>query len=563
MRHLPAIGLCVSWALSPFGALAAQAPLAAGRTPQLPRSAALVLEVSFAPELASQTLALLAALPDAPARLTAMLKLVPIGAKALTGGVELDAALQALAPGRARLALLLRGGEPEPVFVAATDPAPEAQAVRARLWKKAGERLAVWDEGGTTIVAASQSALDAVRDAQDGRAPTLAALPAFVQWSRNGADVVPAPGLRLFVDLDALRARDLDRRPLWDRLDPLGRILLGPLAAAIDAAHALDVALSLDASGLALTARVDGSPLAQEPQGDAISTRLLASPRAARALPAAPADTIATLALDRGLRALFSDARALFGEAVEAQLRGGLSIADSLLGASFVDVFLPSLGEPLTLFVVAQPPVDPGLGADVDLPGFVLVAPLHDPKRATTLLRRGLGTLAIASNAERMRQGKLPFTLRSQNDDAGRLRLVFEPVERHGPLPAPVDVTLTPTIALGAKHVVFASTRETADAALRALDAQGDAARAHGDRLDWRPIGVGDYLARNQALAVLDAVLKRGVSTRQASREIDELVAVLRGFERASLALEYGVGVTTLRLSASLREPSTEKEMKR
>lgn len=525
-----------------------QGPAATDPIPRLPRSTVAVLETGDAPDLAQRALALIQALPDPPQRLQGLLTLLPIGVRAATGGVDLEPALRAMAADRAVLALVLRGAAPEPLFVATTGDDQEARELRARMLARLGGRGFVDDGDGRVIVAASRATLELAQRAWTGEAEQLGQ----AAWIERGGDT--GARLALHVDFAAVRARDPDRRSYWDRLDPAGRLLLGPLAAALDGARALNAELVLGERGVSLRAAIDGSPLAADAALDALAARLLASPREARVLPPAPLGTFVTLALDRSLRAPFVHVRELFGEAAEAQLRGGLSIANTLLGASLVDTLLPSLGATWTFFAVAQPPLDQETRAGLDLPGFAVVVPLVDAARAESMLRRGLGAFALAANAERLRNNRLTYTLRMARDDQDRLSLVFEPQEWHGATPAPVDVTLTPTLVFARTHLVFASTRETAYAAVAALDAGPADEGRHGDRSRVDPRGVAEYLARNEGLAVLDAVLKRGIGAQQARRELDDVIQVLRGLAPAEIALVHEVGRTTLTIALALRD---------
>lgn len=523
---------------------------------RLPRATVAVLELEDGAAWARRLIALLETMPDPPQRLQGLRTLLPTLVRAATGGVALDDALTALAPKRVVLALVSNGALPEPLLIAETEDASGARTLRSALLGRLGARAFVDDGDGRLIVAADLATLELARRAYDGVEPRLA-LEGFCTHAPRSA-----ASLLVHVDLAAVRAKDLDRRSYGERLDPGARLLFGPLAAALDRARAVHVELRVLPRGAELAMTIDGSPLAEDPAQDDEAALLLASPRRARTLPPAPAGTLATLALDRSLAAPFVHVRTLFGAAAEAQLLGGLSIADALLRASFVDELLPCFVGSATLFVVAQAQggnavADEGAAAaGLRLPGFALVLPLEDSARAAELALRGLSTFALAANVERMRQEKLPYAMRVQRDDEGRPCIVFEPSEWHGAAPAPLDATFQPTLLFGATQLVVASTRETALATMAARVDAADAATAtvQGDLLSLDPAGLAEYLTLNRELAVLDTVLKRGVPARQARRELDELAQVLRNLRPFALRLEPAIGSTTLRTELAWRE---------
>lgn len=527
-------------------------------TARLPRATVAVVEFEDGVAWARRLIALLETMPDPPQRLQGVRTLLPTLVRAATGGVALDDALAALAPKRVVLALVSSGALPEPLLIAETDDASGARTLRSNLLGRLGARAFVDDGDGRLIVAANLATLELARRAYDGVEPRLA-LEGFCTHAPRSA-----ASLLVHVDLAAVRAKDLDRRSYGERLDPGGRLLFGPLAAALDRARAVHVELRVLPRGAELAMTIDGSPLAEDPAGDDEAALLLASPRRARSLPPAPAGTLATLALDRSLAAPFVHVRKLFGAAAEAQLLGGLSIADALLRASFVNELLPCFTGSATLFVVAPAQggeaavaaaADDGpAAAGLVLPGFALVLPLQDSARAAELALRGLSTFALAANVERMRQEKLPYAMRVQRDDEGRPSIVFEPSEWHGAAPAPLDATFQPTLLFGATQLVVASTRETALATMAALAGAADEATVQGDLLGLDPAGLAEYLTLNRELAVLDTVLKRGVPARQARRELDELAQVLRNLRPFALRLEPAVGSTTLRTELAWRE---------
>jgi hypothetical protein len=519
-------------------------------TARLPRATVAVVEFEDGVAWARRLIALLETMPDPPQRLQGVRTLLPTLVRAATGGVALDDALAALAPKRVVLALVSSGALPEPLLIAETDDASGARTLRSSLLGRLGARAFVDDGDGRLIVAANLATLELARRAYDGVEPRLALEGFCTHAPRSAASLV------VHVDLAAVRAKDLDRRSYGERLDPGGRLLFGPLTAALDRARAVHVELEVLPRGAELAMTIDGSPLAGDPAQDDEAALLLASPRRARSLPPAPAGTLATLALDRSLAAPFVHVRKLFGAAAEAQLLGGLSIADALLRASFVNELLPCFRGSATLFVVApaQGGEAPAAAAGLLLPGFALVLPLKDSVRAAELALRGLSTFALAANVERMRQEKLPYAMRVQRDDEGRPGIVFEPSEWHGAAPAPLDATFQPTLLFGATQLVVASTRETALATMAALAGTADEVTVQGDLLSLDPAGLAEYLVLNRELAVLDTVLKRGVPARQARRELDELAQVLRNLQPFDLRLEPVAGSTTLRTELAWRE---------
>ena len=530
-------------------------------TGRLPADTLFALELGDPLGSARRALALVEALPDPPTRLRAGLTLLPLAARAALGGVAWEDAILAFAPHRAVLALVAVEGAPVPVFVAELDPVDRADGLRSRLLARFAANAEVREAGGHLLASVAPTALDSVARALRGESAQLASHP----WFADRTGPVPTSiDLRAWFNLDALRALDRDARTLWARLDGGGRFILGPLAAAIDDAQRLEVGVSFGAAAVEITALADGSPFAPDPAHDAIAAVLFGAGRASRSLPPSPAGTLATVALDRGLRGMFAHTDELFGEDAAVGTKSFLSIADLLVGGSFVDELLPTLGEPWTLFVTDAPPPDDEGGPGLDLPGFVLVAGIDDRARAEPLLRRGLGTFAVAAGAERSRKGQVPFALRTWREDGDALVLSFEPRAWRGPEPAPVDMRFSPTLVLGADHLVFGSTADAAERAVRALRAgPGTTDVIRGDRLQVDPSAIARYLGRNLELAVLDDVLKRGVAPRTARREFGDVMAVLAGIANLELELEHGEGTSRLVLRAALRTVAEAGEVKR
>lgn len=453
----------------------------------------------------------------------------------LATGLDLVDLAAAVAPSQALLALVRDGARAEPVYLARVgDGSGDLGFLLRRLRGRAAAEVV----DGVLRVARDPAVLQ--RAFGDG-AGQLGAREGFHELRPV---LAAGAGVRLYVDIARLRA-GADGRGLWSGLDGGGRWVIGPIAAAIDAATRFDAVLTLTGSGLALAGALDASVLAEQP-----AARLVAGGRDGYAVPPAPDGTLLRLTLDRSLRGLFGGLDALLGEDEAVEALSFLSIADRLVQASFVDDLLAGLGEPLTAFVVGAPAGDAQAAPVVDLPAVVVVARLDAP-RAEVLLTRMFRALAQISFFERAQQGRLPFQLRQDRGDPERATWYAEPVEWRGLEPAPIEACLTPTLTFAAGHAVIATTRE---AARRMVEALGRAplGRAVGDVAELEAKPIADYLARNRRVLALNAVLDDGVGLREAENRLRWIDRVLHAIARASVRIAPDRDRTSLRVEVEL-----------
>jgi len=514
-------------------------PTAGATTPRdlaalLPAETVLVVECA---DVRATVAGLYAALAPLPPAAQALGVLWQVGLLAECG-TDLDGVLGVLAPGAALLGLVpVASGGPRAVVLARIDDAAAVRRLAARL-----PRLGIELHGGVCAL------FPRAADAAVWRAFVASARPRLVHradFRRDAPEL--GPGLvRLWVDLAALRRAS--PRASFDRLDPGGRVLLGPLAAALDRAHRLDAVLRLQDGAIRLMARADGSAFGS-PAG-----LLLARPGAPRRPPKAPAGTIAAVYLDRSLRAYLQHAERLLPAATAARVRGEAANLDQLAGGvSFVDDVLGGLEEPWSFLVVSPEPavddVDANPRPRVVLPGFALVARLTD-ERAAARATRAFYRLSAVLSAQRL-QRRLPPRL-AQPRTANGLRLhVMRGWPYAGAGEPPTGEQIEATLLCTAGHIVVASTPACALAVARALGEPDRAVVGDAVRLD--PAALADVLRRNRSGLVLARVLDEGESQAQAGTFVDGLCAALELLGAIELDVQPGAEATTLCLTVTER----------
>ncbi len=470
-----------------------------------------------------------------PPRLRAIVGLAPGLLRGLTGGFGPEELAEVISPDAAALALVAVDGNVRPLLVARMDPrSPDLDRLLDRL---SGSFAGSVEDGVLAIARTPDDVLRYHRWRRDAEGRTLADRTGF---SVSRPELEDGASVRLFVDVAALRARR-DGRSAFERLDPGGRFLLGPLAVVLDRATRLDGLLHVGVDDVAFEAHLDATVLGTEPAG-----ALLAGGADDRELPPPPEGVLATLALDRSVKGLFGHLDEVLGQAVAVQAKSGLSIANALLGGSVVDDLLPALGEPPTLFAVRRD-VDTGDGPQpaLDLPSLVAVVPLADVGAATEQLVHLFRTTLTVNTIERRRRGQVAFLLRIRRTPDGEKLWVAEPEDWRGPLPIPTALGLSPTLGFGHGHAVIATTRDGAERALRALGSERPGERARGDVLTLEPAAGADYVTRNIASLTLGKVLDEGVSVVAARNELEGFRELLSVFARAEVAVRPEVDATT------------------
>lgn len=469
-----------------------------------------------------------------PGRVRAAPALVALGLRAATG-YSLGELLDALGSREVALALL-DGSPPTPVLVSRVTDRKAARKVLSRL-----EGGVVFGLRGDLLgMAPAQGAVD---DLWREDRPRLADVAGFAE---RRPELLPGRSVRFYVNLARLRRRlGVRAGGLFERMDAGGRFLVGPIVAAVEAASRLDGTIRFDPGGVRLKARLNGSPHAAAP---AVATLLSKRPRA---VPPLPEEGLATIALDRDLHAFFARAESLLAEDDLTGLKSFLSIADTLIGrASFVDDLLARLEGPLTLLIVAEPPLAPPRPR-IALPSFVLAAPLTDP-RAIRSIESLAANLALIHVQQRRRAGKRPFLLRKRELD-GHDALVAVPAEEDGPGDPPLEQALSPTLLFAHGHVLLASTTHGARAVARAL-ARGSR-RVEGDLVEARGAAVADYVARNRNVLAIGNVLDTGKRWLEAVEETKILEGLARAVRDARLAVRLRPSVTEVELVARRARP--------
>ena len=519
------IGLCLP------GRLSAQRPLEPTRAPTPLVTAAF----DDGPALAARIEALAEGI-DLPFRARFGLGLARAALVGATGGLDLEQLGGVIAPGRGFVGVFVDGERPVGF---ARFEVPVDHPGLAEFLEQLGDRVATRRDGGWLTVAADAAGAEAARAIP----PPLA------------DDAAPAVG-RIAFDVDVAALRRLRTGPpLGTGVDPLGRLFTTAWLSVAERATRAQGTLTFGADRIGLRATLDAVAAA-----DPRATATL--PEDPAALPPAPEGAFATLRLDRSLGRFLRERDALLSPGEAAQLGGGLAIADALCGGSFVDDVLGALREPLTLFVVARAERDEGdadLAPPLDLPSFVVVAPLRDPSAAEDVERRfahTLGLFVAAASVERARNREHPFRMRRRSEDGVHYH-VLEPHEYFGPLPPPVDVTLSPTLAIAAGHAILATTLDGATRAVAALRG-GGSTPVSGDRMVVEGAGLAAYLGRNQDLLEIDEILKKGVPPREAERSIDDLRGIVAAFDRLEAQVRPVEGATEVEVVLVAR-PRQEK----
>lgn len=399
----------------------------------------------------------------------------------------------------------------------------------ARAWlARFADRVAVEVAGDVLVVAADPALGARVAAAANGPAS---------RWA--SVDLGAPAAVRFAADLAALRQLAGPAAPHVAALDAGGRFLLAPIVHALETGQWLRAALA-GGPRLTLTAHVDAG------LGASPFAALLPAPDAGPAV-ALPADGLASLRVDRSVRALLeAPERFLPPDGVQA-VRGFLSIADAIDGVrtSFVADLLGGLGEPFELHVLPVTPVAEGVGPRLQLPGFAVVAALRDPA-AEAILFRAAQVFVLIANAERAQRGQSLFTARLQRSDGGR-GLVAEPMPWRGPGAPPIEQALSPTVWSENGIVVLASTRAAAQAMVAAASPR--AVRRCGDHFVLRGPATAQALAASRTVFELGRVLDEGEDRATAARFFDTLIVVAEAVRELTLHVDHAPATTTLELT--------------
>ncbi len=496
----------------------------------LPEETVALVECDDLRGLLDSLLALAHPLP-APAQLGQLAVTVAVAA---TLGTTLHGAIADLAPGAVALAIVLpREGRPVPLLLARITAAERARARGARL-----RGVGVHVEEGLLALAPTPGDIERWRRFRTTTHPRL------VPRSPPEGAGAPPPALRAWVDVQRLRRE----RSLFERLDAGGRFFVGPIAAALDRATNLRLALRLDADALALDVDLDGTVRGAEP-----AARLLAAGATPRARLALPATALGALELDRSLRGYLQHLELLLPATDATRVRGEAANLDLIIGGgSFVDDLLGGLAEPLRFVILGEPPADVPPDDDtpprprVDLPGFALLAEV-ETERAEQLLQRGFYRFSAILSAQRAMQ-KLPARLPQVVAD-GDLRFhVMRGPAFPGVGDPPTGEQIEATLVFAHGHVVLASTLACARQVVSSLVA-APATALRGDSLRLRGATIAEYLRRNASTIALGRVLDEGESRTEAERFVDGLAAAAAMIEGLEIAIQPGDAITRARLT--------------
>ena len=367
-------------------------------------------------------------------------------------------------------------------------------------------------------------------------------LGALEDFAASRPELGEAAGVRVYANLGEVRRTSGRDVSLWDRTEPGARLFLGPFARAIDMAGRLDGSLQIEADEISLAVSLDGSALRPESPASV----LFAGGLDAREVLAPPPSTIATLRLDRSLLSYLREIDRILPRADAAAVKAGLSTADSLIGRhSLIEDLLPALGEPWDVFVLAR---DERVASDelwprIELPAFVLVAPLEN-ERARDLLMRGAFLITLISAGERSRGGKQPFRLRSRRI-GGQTLLVARMADWREPTVPPTEYDVSPTLLFTETHAILSSTEDGALDMAGHLDQPME--KISGDLLRVDGAKVAVYLARNHDVIATNTVLNKGVTLREARTEarIFESIARALRLELRATSRQDGTTVFT------------------
>lgn len=472
----------------------------------LPAGTPVVVEMFDASSFWQQLRAWAEPLPaDLPQSLTRGLPWIGFLTRLYTGQ-SVDELLQTLGPAQVVLALVPHQDRLEAVLLSRIHDAEKAGLLLDRFAAKVPHQL----HDGVWCVSREPALLGLVKGRPQS---SLLDEPGF-----RAGRAAPSPGLRLHLDLAALRARAGARRAAFDDLDAGGRFFLGPVVEVADRAARVTATLRITEHELELRAVADAG-LAPEDRG-----RLVVAQGRARSLPTPPPGALLALSLDRSIQGLLAHADRVLKEDDAAQTKAFLGIADAFVTGSFTEEFLASFEEPLHFYVLSQEPAGDAPAPRLQLPSFVWAARIQRPG-VESMLRKAWFAVATVQGVERMQRGQPPFRATTITEAEGRFS-VLEPPEWTGEGEPPVEFGLQPAMLVADGWLILSSTIDGARR-MAASIAGGRRTEVDGDWLQLHGAAAAGYLRRNEQPLALDRVLREGGELRAAREELAAVAALL------------------------------------
>ncbi|MCB9869940.1 MAG: hypothetical protein H6837_08795 [Planctomycetes bacterium] len=469
-----------------------------------------------------------------PPELRVALGSLPLATKAFTGHT-LDDLLEVMLPSQVALAVLPGARRPRIGLLARVEEGDEVRRVLARLGA-AGKAKFDLSDGILTLASSDAALAHLIAHRRSGRRSLLG----DTAYRSARPALEPGRTVRVYANLSGLRA--LARgKTLWERLDPGGRVLVGPVLRVADRATRLHASLRIGAGGVDLRCTFDSGL-----EGDSVA-RLRACGAEPRLLPAAPEGTIARVALDRDFGLLLTEPDAWLGEDGALGVKQLRSFAGLLLGgASLTGDLLPRLRQPADLLVTANSPSEDDELPRIVLPAFTLVFAVDGEARVRRQLEQAMAMLVTVSNPKRIRERQVPWMVRD-----GRLAgYAFRSLrleEFRGVGAPPLAHGLSPTLLFAHGHGIVSSTIDGAVRAAQAL-AGGKPEKVVGDVLRLQGAALAKLLRANFDPLVTQRTLAEGESRPVAAAWLRGVLAVVEALD-LEVAVEPAARSTVLRIA--------------
>jgi hypothetical protein len=377
--------------------------------------------------------------------------------------------------------------------------------------------------------------------------------------TRFGSDIA-----YVLVDLDTLRKEGVARELLQSKQRDFGaELILGGAFKVLNETKLATALLSLDSNAIALQLDV---PTDSE---SLCSTHEFFVGPAAEGYARNWIDSdpwLASFSTYRNLSELWLRAGDLFDQNVNDQLAQADNTLTTLFaGKDFATDILGAI-EPQLQVLVAPQTFQDAIKPAIRLPSFAVVGKLKDPAKMTREWKRTFQSFAGFLNVAGAMQGQPQLDLNSANEGSAQFHwgeYVID-VDKKYEQGLPIQFNFSPTLGFQGEQIVLSSSIDFAKKVFgparseTKVDASPSASTANAiATIDIQSLQ--SLLVDNREQLISQNMLEKGHSQKEASSEVDTLLALLTLMKEATASLTFNE-TSTLKVRLELQPPASERE---